>query len=89
MGEVEDTGAGLAALPGALTSGAMPVNTRQGALLSLFSLFLYWNCLEVAVLFVRKHAEGLSSFFISSYSSLFPFCSTTVQLCIVFHNLLC
>lgn len=78
MGEVEDTGAGLAALPGALTSGAVPVNTRQGALLSLFSLFLYWNCLEVAVLFVRKHAEGLSSFFISSYGSFLfaaPLCN--------------
>lgn len=57
MGEIEDTGAGLAALLGALTSGAVLAGEHTPSCPSEpFLSFLYWNCLEVAVLFVRKHA---------------------------------
>lgn len=43
---------------------------------SLFSLFLYWNCLEVAVLFVSKRAERVSRFPCPS-CSWSPSCSAT------------
>lgn len=83
-GDAEDTGTGLAALLGAFTSGAGSTHPRGPSEPSLS--FLYWNCLEVAVPFVRKHTEQLSNFSFLVYSSV-SFCSTTVQLCIVFHNL--
>lgn len=67
VGEIEDTGAGLAALLGALTSGAVLAGEHTPSCPSEpFLSFLYWNCLEVAVLFVRKHADDYRAFHFSS-----------------------
>lgn len=70
-GEVEDTGAGLAALLGAWTSGVMTVSTRQGALLSLFS-FPLLELLGSGCPVCEKTCRTITKLFMYPCCSWFP-----------------
>lgn len=84
-GDVEDSGAGLAALLGAWTAGVMTVSARRGALPSRFSfpdLELLGSGHPVCEKTCRMIIELFLSPDVVGFLSAAP-----PQLCIVFHNL--
>ena len=86
---IEDAGAGLAALLGALTSGAVLAGEYTPSCPS--EPFLSFPLLELlgsGCPVCEKTCRTIVKLLISPHCNLFPLCSTTVQLCIVFHNLL-